>query len=83
MATSTPIVVNVDQAVEALFESVRTLAALQQEATHTAWLHARNAGHEQLARRLAGVEGRIGELIAEELTWPEDKEVVDAFGELG
>ena len=55
------------QQTDALFETVRTLACLMEQ-------DARLSGHEQTARR-------IREVIAEELTWPEDKEVVDAFGE--
>ena len=57
----------VTEQVEALFETVRTLACLMEQ-------DARLSGHEGTARRIA-------DLIAEELTWESDKEVVDAFGE--
>ena len=70
-----------EKAVEALFETVRTLACLMDEIAKWGEIHARNNGWESASRAYEGIGRRIADLIAEELTWPEDKEVVDAFGE--
>lgn len=70
-----------DARIDTLVETVRTLACLMQEATRWSAIHARNEGWSDSARAYASINRRLAEVIADELTWPEDKEPSDAFGE--